>query len=170
MTGAIETAGGVPPWQPCGQTSIKVGSGHDCRCGGHEDPAGGSRRRVVERSGLGDALGFSDYHRRNRRRPAYRAYDESAARICGVLMGDRKEPGLPMSLSDGQVAAIARLVHLAVATRNVLGFEHCGIDVSNPFEAAASRKSGFDVEPTGRIAVSRTSRHAHVWRVIADGN
>ena len=64
------------------------------------------------------------------------AYDESAARIYGELMGDRKELGLPMSVPDGQIAAIARLNHLAVATRNVLDFEHCGIDVLNPFEAA----------------------------------
>ena len=63
------------------------------------------------------------------------AYDESAARIYGDLMGDRKEIGLPMSVPDGQIAAIARLNHLAVATRNVLDFEHCGIDVLNPFEA-----------------------------------
>ena len=64
------------------------------------------------------------------------AYDESAARIYGDLMGDRKELGLPMSVPDGQIAAIARLNHLAVATRNVFDFEHCGIDVLNPFEAA----------------------------------
>ena len=62
------------------------------------------------------------------------AYDESAARVYGELMGDRKELGLPMSVPDGQIAAIARLNHLAVATRNVLDFEHCGIDVLNPFE------------------------------------
>jgi predicted nucleic acid-binding protein len=64
------------------------------------------------------------------------AYDESAARIYGELMGERKELGLPMSLPDGQIAAIARLNHLAVATRNALDFEHCGIDVLNPFETA----------------------------------
>jgi predicted nucleic acid-binding protein len=64
------------------------------------------------------------------------AYDESAARIYGELMGDRKELGLPMSVPDGQIAAIARLNHLAVATRNTLDFEHCGIEVLNPFEAA----------------------------------
>ena len=61
------------------------------------------------------------------------AYDESAARIYGDLMGDRKELGLPMSVPDGQIAAIARLNHLAVATRNVVDFKNCGIDVVNPF-------------------------------------
>lgn len=61
------------------------------------------------------------------------AYDESAARVYGDLMGDRKELGLPMSVPDGQIAAIARLNHLAVATRNVVDFANCGIDVVNPF-------------------------------------
>ena len=64
------------------------------------------------------------------------AYDESAARICGELMGDRKELGFPMRVPGGQIAAIARLNHLAVATRNVVDFENCGIEVINPFEVA----------------------------------
>jgi predicted nucleic acid-binding protein len=60
-------------------------------------------------------------------------YDESAARIYGEMMGDRKELGLPMSVPDGQIAAIARLNHMSVATRNVSDFENCGIEVINPF-------------------------------------
>jgi toxin FitB len=63
------------------------------------------------------------------------SYDEPAARIYGELVGDRRELGLPMSLPDGQIAAIARRDHLAVATRNVVDFENCGIDVVNPFES-----------------------------------
>ena len=62
------------------------------------------------------------------------AYDESAARLYGELMGDRKELGRPSSVPDGQIAAIARCNGLAVATRNILYFENCGIDVVNPFE------------------------------------
>jgi toxin FitB len=62
------------------------------------------------------------------------SYDEAAARIYGELMGDRKELGLPMSVPDGQIAAIARHNHFAVATRNVPDFENCGIEVINPFE------------------------------------
>ncbi len=64
------------------------------------------------------------------------SYDEPAARIYGDLMGDRKELGLRMSVPDGQIAAIARRDHLSVATRNVLDFENCGIEVTNPFEFA----------------------------------
>lgn len=62
------------------------------------------------------------------------SYDEPAARLYGELMGDRRELGLPMSVPDGQIAAIARRDHLAIAIRNVLDFEHCGIEVINPFE------------------------------------
>ena len=62
------------------------------------------------------------------------AYDESAARLYGELMGDRKELGRPSSVPHGQIAAIARCNSLAVATRNILDFENCGIDVVNPFE------------------------------------
>jgi hypothetical protein len=63
-------------------------------------------------------------------------YDEPAARIYGELMDDRKELGLPMSVPDGQIAAIARRNHLAVATRNVLAldFENRGIEVVDTFD------------------------------------
>ena len=64
------------------------------------------------------------------------AYDESAARTYGELVGDRKELRLPMSVPDGQIAAFARQNHLAVATRYVVDFENCGIDVIDPFEPA----------------------------------
>jgi predicted nucleic acid-binding protein len=64
------------------------------------------------------------------------AYDEPAARVYGEVMGARKELGRPIGVPDGQIAAIARSHHLIVATRNVADFEHCGIDVVNPFEAA----------------------------------
>ena len=61
------------------------------------------------------------------------AYDELAARAYGELMGNRKALGRPMSISDGQIAAIARSKHLVVATRNVFDFESCSVDVIDPF-------------------------------------
>lgn len=41
--------------------------------------------------------------------------------------------GLPMSLPDGQIAAIARSHHFKLATRNHKDFEECGLIVLNPF-------------------------------------
>ena len=64
------------------------------------------------------------------------AYDEPAARVYGEIMGARKELGRPLSVPDGQIAAIARSNHLTVATRNIADFEHCGVDVLDPFGAA----------------------------------
>ena len=64
------------------------------------------------------------------------AYDELAARAYGELMGHRKALGRPMSVPDGQIAAIARSRHLAVATRNVTDFESCSVDLIDPFMTA----------------------------------
>jgi predicted nucleic acid-binding protein len=61
-------------------------------------------------------------------------FDESAARAYAEIMGMRKEKGRPMSLPDGQIAAIAQTHHLTLATRNITDFEDCGIQLINPFE------------------------------------
>lgn len=61
------------------------------------------------------------------------AFDESAARTYGDVMGIRKELGRPMSAPDGQIAAIARSGGLSIATRNTSDFEECGMDLINPF-------------------------------------
>ena len=36
---------------------------------------------------------------------------------------------------DGQIAAIARIHGAAVATRDVVDFEHCGVEIINPWTA-----------------------------------
>ena len=61
-------------------------------------------------------------------------FDRAAARSYGEVMGGRREMGRPMSVPDGQIAAIARSRDYAVATRNVSDFEECGVVVVNPFE------------------------------------
>lgn len=61
------------------------------------------------------------------------AYDEAAAHTYGEIMGLRKEIGRPMSVPDGQIAAIARSNGLAVATRNTSNFEGCGAELIDPF-------------------------------------
>ena len=61
------------------------------------------------------------------------SFDEDAARIYADVMGARKEMGRPMSIPDGQIAAIARANHTALATRNVKDFEDCGLELINPF-------------------------------------
>ncbi len=60
-------------------------------------------------------------------------FDTAAAYLFGDIMGHRREMGRPMSFPDGQIAAIARTHHFALATRNVDDFDHCGVEVLNPF-------------------------------------
>ena len=61
--------------------------------------------------------------------------DEAAARLYGGIMSGRRSAGRPISVPDGQIAAIARANSCALATRNIRDFEDCGIDLINPFDA-----------------------------------
>jgi predicted nucleic acid-binding protein len=60
-------------------------------------------------------------------------YDETAARRYGEIMGLRREMGRPMSMADGQIAAIALAAGFALATRNTRDFAHCGLELLDPF-------------------------------------
>lgn len=120
-------AGNVLAWlnrQETGRlftSSITVG---EIACGLRIMPLG------KRRSDLGERFERFIAHAFDRR---VLAYDESAGRAYGDLMGERKELGRPMSVPDGQIAAIARSARLSVATRNVAVFESCGIDTVDPF-------------------------------------
>ena len=48
-------------------------------------------------------------------------------------MGERKQAGNPMSIPDGQIAAIALANGYTIATRNIKDFNNCGLDLINPF-------------------------------------
>jgi hypothetical protein len=60
-------------------------------------------------------------------------FDENSAHIYGEIMAQRRSIGRPMSALDGQIAAIARLNVLTVATRDFSGFESTGVDLINPW-------------------------------------
>lgn len=61
-------------------------------------------------------------------------FDEASAHQYGKLMGHRKNLGKPLSILDGQIAAIAFTQGAAVATRNIKDFSDCGLDLIDPFE------------------------------------
>ena len=61
------------------------------------------------------------------------SFDETAARIYGEIVGYRKAIDRPMSNLDGQIAAIARVNRLSLATRNSKDFEECQLSLINPF-------------------------------------
>lgn len=62
-------------------------------------------------------------------------FDESAALTYGELMAHRRGIGRPMSVLDGQIAAIAKSRGFVLATRNVPDFEHTAVEVIDPWTA-----------------------------------
>ena len=64
-------------------------------------------------------------------------FDGSAAHFYGTIMSNRKKSGRPMSILDGQIAAIARANAAVVATRNTRDFEDCELELVNPFEVVS---------------------------------
>ena len=60
-------------------------------------------------------------------------FDALAADRYGQLMADRKKLGKPLGVLDGQIAAIASINQLKIATRNIFDFSDCGLDLINPF-------------------------------------
>ncbi len=61
-------------------------------------------------------------------------FDEGAADAYAEIRARRSRSGRPVTLFDAQIAAIARSVGMAVATRNVKDFEECGVVLINPFD------------------------------------
>ena len=94
-------------------------------CGLQVLPDGKRRRGLRERFDRFVAQGFAQ---------RILAFGEPAAHEYGDLMARRRAIGRPMSVLDGQIAAIARTTGAALATRNVRDFEECGLTVIDPFE------------------------------------
>lgn len=96
----------------------------------HVLPAGKRRQMLEGRFDLFIASGFAQ---------RVLPFDQRAARLYADLMGQRRKLGQPMSILDGQIAAIARANRFAVATRNVRDFERCGLENVNPFDFEGMR-------------------------------
>ena len=61
-------------------------------------------------------------------------FDIPAAQAYAAIAANRKQAGRPLTQFDAQIGAIARSRGAAIATRNVSGFEGCGVDVINPWD------------------------------------
>lgn len=86
----------------------------------------GNRKRILEDS-FDNVLKAAFTHR-------ILSFDEQAAQAYGKVMGHRKLLGRPLSIPDGQIAAIAIVHDSAIATRNVRGFADCDLEIINPFD------------------------------------
>jgi toxin FitB len=62
-------------------------------------------------------------------------FDSAAARSYGKISGQRSKLGRPINTADCEIAAIAKVHGLKLATRNTSDFEHCDIDLINPWSS-----------------------------------
>ena len=60
-------------------------------------------------------------------------FDEDATRAFAGIVAAREAAGRPISQLDAMIAAIARSHRATVATRNTADFQHCGVDLINPW-------------------------------------
>ena len=60
-------------------------------------------------------------------------FDSDAARAYALIAASRRAAGRPIIQADAQLAAVARSVGAAVATRDTGGFEGCGVEVVDPW-------------------------------------
>lgn len=64
------------------------------------------------------------------------AFDTKAARVWGSMMGDSDRRGATLPAADAQIAAIAHVNQLSIATRYTKDFERMLESVVNPFLSA----------------------------------
>ncbi len=92
--------------------------------------AGGARK--AELAANVDALVREDFAGR------VLPFDAAAATHYAELVAARERQGRPVSVSDGQIAAICRHHGATLATRNVRDFEATGIGVVDPWAASST--------------------------------
>ena len=63
-------------------------------------------------------------------------FESDAARAFSKIAAHRRVLGRPISHADAQIAAIAQVRGAKLATRNVAGFEDCGLDVVDPWNGS----------------------------------
>src|SRR5271165_1645813 len=61
------------------------------------------------------------------------SFDNDAADMYAEIAASRRIAGKPISQFDAMIVAMARSRGASLATRNVMDFEDCGVDVINPW-------------------------------------
>ena len=64
-------------------------------------------------------------------------FDGAAAELCTRIVTARRAARAPIEGFDALIGAIATAAGFSVATRDVGGFEGCGLDVVNPWGLVA---------------------------------
>jgi len=111
--------------RPMHQLKISAVTVAEIRYGLARLPQGRRRLEIEERFRVFVMRGFS-----NRVLP----FDQAIADVYGELVAYRESLGKPIGAFDAIIAATARVAKAYLATRDVGGFEDCGLELINPWE------------------------------------
>jgi len=64
------------------------------------------------------------------------SFDSAAAKAYAAIAAGRRAAARPIMEADCQIAAIARVLGIALATRNFRDFEGCGIEIVDPWRGS----------------------------------
>jgi len=64
------------------------------------------------------------------------AFESDAARVFSRIAAHRRALGRPISHADAQIAAIAQIRAAKLATRNIVDFVDCRVDVIDPWNGS----------------------------------
>jgi len=118
---AVETWVGA---QPAAGLFISAITEAELRYGLALLPDGQRRRRLLAQA---EAMLAEDFAGR------ILPFDSAAAAAYAPIAAGRRLAGRPISQADAQIAAIAASRGAAIATRNVVDFDGCGIAVLDPW-------------------------------------
>ena len=88
-------------------------------------PDGKRKRSLEDRFRVFVARGFGE---------RVLAFDSAAADVYGDIVVAREKTGRPIEAFDAMIAATARSRGAQLATRDIGGFEDCGIELLNPWD------------------------------------
>ena len=94
-------------------------------------PAGRRRNRRAGRADYMVRVFF-----RNRILP----FDTAAAQVYADISAQRRAVGLHIDIPDVQIAAIALVHGMAIATRNTSDFTDCGVELINPWSTEGATR------------------------------
>jgi predicted nucleic acid-binding protein len=109
---------------PINELTISAVTVAEIRYGLARLPGGARKAHLVERFRIFVTRGFAE---------RVIAFDQTAADLYGELVATRERDGKPIDAFDAMIAATARVSGSRVATRDIGGFEDCGIELINPW-------------------------------------
>jgi hypothetical protein len=126
---------------PAGETGVTAVTVAEILYGITRLPDGTRRRNLIVAAGEIFEQDFRD---------RVLVFDAAAAAEYATIVVEREAAGRPISMADAQIAAVCRVHHCTLATRNVGDFERTGVSTVNPWSDTPSACGSWPSPETPR--------------------